>query len=227
MRLFGQDGRDRGGRAGGSQPGRAGAAVQIQSDALATALTLAAIRLLIAGGAIAGGRAGPAGRAAVRARLPGAATGRGDRGGAGGRAAVVWRRTRLARRLMLGAGGRAGCDRWCRSTLYSLSRRGRLSYSGKGYLYGVVSDADIMENGYAIEPLSPAGVHPSRSVVRPRARSGPSYALLPLALLRAGVAGAAGRSGWPGAVLALVRGWYPWTARWCWWRRPRTSSSTA
>src|SRR5215212_4915220 len=40
-------------------------------------------------------------------------------------------------------------------TLYSLVTRGRLSYSGKGYLYGVVSDADIMENGYASEPLSP------------------------------------------------------------------------
>jgi 4-amino-4-deoxy-L-arabinose transferase-like glycosyltransferase len=97
-------------------------------------------------------------------------------------------------------------------SLYSLLTRGRLSYSGKGYLYGVVSDADIMENGYANAPLSPAAfilADPSRvlgliwTVLTLYLRSIflEREWLAPLAL------------GWPGALLALVRGWYPWTAR--------------
>jgi 4-amino-4-deoxy-L-arabinose transferase-like glycosyltransferase len=97
-------------------------------------------------------------------------------------------------------------------TLYSLVTRGRLSYSGKGYLYGVVSDADIMENGYATTPLSPFEMITSnpgfvvgavwtvtslyfRSIFYEREWLGPLLI------------------GWPCAILALMRGRYPWTAR--------------
>jgi hypothetical protein len=96
-------------------------------------------------------------------------------------------------------------------TLWSLVTLGRLSYSGKGYLYGVVSDADIMENGFAATPLSPLQFIAddpgfvlgaiwtvtslySRSIFLEREW------LAPLAV------------GWPAVVLALARRHYPWTA---------------
>ena len=184
--------------------------VQIQSDALSTALALAAIRLLIAA----------ADQDSLRpALLAGLLFGIGYLA----RPPVVVIAAALivtlpfmapsfaqARRLMLGlAGGLAIV--MVPVSAYSLLTRGRLSYSGKGYLYGVMSDADIMENGYAAAPLSPLAfiaADPSfvlgaiwtvttlyvRSIFFEREW------LAPLAL------------GWPGAVLALVRGRYPWTA---------------
>lgn len=97
-------------------------------------------------------------------------------------------------------------------TMYSLLTRGRLSYSGKGYLYGVVSDADIMENGYTDPIRTPLEFITSRPgwVAEAIWNSASLYAhglflerewLLPLLL------------GWPGALYALVRGRYP---RECW-----------
>lgn len=94
------------------------------------------------------------------------------------------------------------------ATFYSLLVHGRLSYSGKGYLYGVVSDADVMENGYETQPLTPIQFITSRpgfvlGAIRDvftlylRSLFTEREWLLPLAV------------GWPGAVVALVRGWYP------------------
>jgi hypothetical protein len=117
----------------------------------------------------------------------------------------------LARRMMVGLiGGLAIVGGPV--TAYSLLTRGRLSYSGKGYLYGVVSDADIMENGYAATPPSPLAfilADPGRVVsmiwtvfsLYLRSIFLEREWLAPLAL------------GWPGAVYALVTGRYPWTAR--------------
>ncbi len=210
MRLFGRTVGIAAGVLAAASPIGLAQQVQIQSDALATALTLAAIRLLVVA----------ADRATIRpALLAGLLFGVGYLA----RPPVVVIAGALvlalpllapnlaqARRLMLGlAGGLVVVV--APVTAFSLLTRGRLSYSGKGYLYGVVSDADIMENGYAAAPLSPlefVSADPSfvlgaiwtvttlyfRSVFFEREW------LAPLAL------------GWPGAVLTLVRGWYPWTA---------------
>jgi hypothetical protein len=184
--------------------------VHIQSDALATALTLGAIRLLIVA----------ADRSTIRpALLAGLLFGVGYLA----RPPVVVIAVALvialpllapsraqARRLMLGlVGGMAVVG--APVTAFSLLTRGRLSYSGKGYLYGVVSDADIMENGYAATPLSPfefitadpgfvLGAIWSVTTLYFRSIFFEREWLAPLAF------------GWPVAVLALVRGWYPWTA---------------
>lgn len=211
MRLFGRTVGIAAGVLAAASPVGLAQQVQIQSDALATALTLAAIRLLVVA----------ADRESMRpALLAGLLFGVGYLA----RPPVVVIAGTLmlalpllapslaqARRLMLGlAGGLVVVV--APVTAFSLLTRGRLSYSGKGYLYGVVSDADIMENGYAAAPLSPlefVSADPSfvlgaiwtvttlyfRSVFFEREW------LAPLAL------------GWPGAVLALVRGWYPWTAK--------------
>src|SRR5262249_10266333 len=77
---------------------------------------------------------------------------------------------------------------------------------------GVVSDADIMENGYASAPLSPLEfitADPSRVVGMIWTVTSLYFHsifferewLAPLAL------------GWPGAVVALLRGWDPWAAK--------------
>ncbi|MGE3270870.1 MAG: hypothetical protein AB7P40_19105, partial [Chloroflexota bacterium] len=98
-----------------------------------------------------------------------------------------------------------------------LVTRGRLSYSGKGYLYGVVSDADIMENGFSNPILSPVAFISSRPLfVLERIQVVATlYArsiflerewLLPLCL------------GWPGTLVALFTRqyrrivWIPLTA---------------
>jgi len=185
--------------------------VQIQSDALSTALTLGAVRLLIL--AADRGTVRPAVLAGLLfglsylARPPVAATAVALLVALPFIAPSVAR----ARRLMLGlAVGLALV--LVPVTLYSLVTRGRISYSGKGYLYGVVSDADIMENGYGSEPLSPVAFITGdpgfvigaiwsvmslylRSVFVEREWLGPLIV------------------GWPGAILALVHGRYPWTAR--------------
>jgi hypothetical protein len=185
--------------------------VQIQSDALSTALTLGGIWLLLLA----------ADRSALRlslvagllfglgylARPPVAVVG----------AAMIVALPLLApslakaRPLMLGlAAGMALVIGPV--SLWSLVTRGRLSYSGKGYLYGVVSDADIMENGYASAPLSPAAFilgDPGRVLgliwtvfsLYLRSIFLEREWLAPLAL------------GWPAAIVSLVRGRYSWTAR--------------
>ena len=211
MRLFGRTVGTAAGVLAAASPVGLAQQVQIQSDALATALTLAAIRLLLVA----------ADRESIRpALLAGLLFGVGYL--ARPPVAVIAGALVLAlpllapslaeaRRLMLGlAGGLAVM--LAPVTAFSLLTRGRLSYSGKGYLYGVVSDADIMEHGYASTPLSPLGfiaADPSfvlgaiwtvtslyfRSIFFEREW------LAPLAL------------GWPGAVLALARGRYPWTAK--------------
>jgi 4-amino-4-deoxy-L-arabinose transferase-like glycosyltransferase len=228
--------------------------VQIQSDALSTALTLGGIWLLL----LAADRSSPwerglparPGSGDTAGRNPGAVAGH-DRGGLEARAPRGCNRSALwlslvagllfglgylarppvavvgaalvlalplvapslsrARPLMLGlAGGMALAI--APVSLWSLATRGRLSYSGKGYLYGVVSDADIMENGYASAPLSPAAfilADPARvlgliwTVLTLYARSIflEREWLAPLAL------------GWPAAIISLMCGRYPWTAR--------------
>jgi hypothetical protein len=112
-----------------------------------------------------------------------------------------------ARRLMVGL--LAGIVVVCAPVaLFSLVTRGRLSYSGKGYLYGVVSDADIMENGFDHVPLSPlafvaadpgfvAGAIWSVTTLYARSVFLEREWLAPLML------------GWPGALAALVRRQYP------------------
>jgi hypothetical protein len=184
--------------------------VQIQSDALATALTLTGLRLLLHAAqhetlrpALFAGLVFGLGYltrppvavipVALALALPFVAPNAG-----------------LARRLV--AGLLAGLALVIVPvSLASLAMLGRLSYSGKGYLYGVVSDADVMENGYAAAPLTPVEFITrdpgyvlgliwtvfslyARSVFLEREW------LLPLI------------GGWPGAILALVRGRYPWTA---------------
>ena len=185
--------------------------VHIQSDALATALTLVAIRVLIVA----------ADRSTIRpALLAGLLFGAGYLA----RPPVVVIAAALvvtlplvapsraqARQLMVGLiGGLAIVG--LPVTAFSLLTRGRLAYSGKGYLYGVLSDADIMENGYAATPLHPVEFISAdpllvlgaiwtvmtlyfRSIFLEREW------LAPLAL------------GWPAALLALARGWYSWSAQ--------------
>jgi hypothetical protein len=185
--------------------------VQIQSDALSTALTLGAIRVLLL--AADREKAGPALLAGLLfglgylARPPVVAVA----------VALVIAlpflapSLALARRLILGlvVGLAVVC---VPVSLYSLVTRGRLSYSGKGYLYGVVSDADIMENGYGHDPLSPLAfvlADPARVLgliwtvfsLYLRSIFFEREWLAPLAL------------GWLGAIYALMTGRYPWTAR--------------
>jgi len=182
--------------------------VQIQSDALSTALSLAGIWLLLR--ATEYGTLRPALLAgvvfglgylarppvavlplALALSLPFAAP-----------------NMALARRLVAGLlGGLAIVV--VPVSLVSLATLGRLSYSGKGYLYGVVSDADVMENGFASAPLSPIAFitgDPGRVLgmiwtvfsLYLRSIFLEREWLLPLA------------AGWPGALLALARGRYPW-----------------
>ncbi len=182
--------------------------VHIQSDALSTALSLAGVLLLLhAAGrrtlrpAVLAGLVFGLGYlarppvvvipAAMLLTLPLAAPSRA-----------------LARRLMLGlAAGLAAII--VPVSLASLAALGRLSYSGKGYLYGVVSDADVMENGFAATPLSPAAFILGRPAevagmigtvfwLYVRSMFLEREWLLPLV------------AGWPAALLALVRGRYPW-----------------
>jgi hypothetical protein len=97
------------------------------------------------------------------------------------------------------------------ATLYSLVTRGRLSYSGKGYLYGVVSDADVMENGYQAAPLSPLQFVTTRpGFVLHAILDVTTLYVRSLFLEREWLAPLA--VGWPGALLALVRGLYPRSA---------------
>ena len=210
MRLFGRTVGIAAGVLAAASPVGLAQQVQIQSDALSTALTLAAIRLLIVA----------ADREALRpALLAGMLFGLGYLA----RPPVVvvagalvlalpllapsWP---LARRLMLGLVGGLALV-MAPVTAFSLLTRGRLSYSGKGYLYGVVSDADIMENGYAAAPLSPLafiaadpgfvlGAIWTVTTLYLRSIFFEREWLAPLAL------------GWPGAILALARGRYPWLA---------------
>jgi len=97
-------------------------------------------------------------------------------------------------------------------TLFSVLTRGQLSYSGKGYLYGVVSDAEIMERGFAVAPLSPLafitgdpgfviGAIATVSTLYARSIFLEREWLAPLIL------------GWPSAVLAQLGGRYPWMSR--------------
>jgi hypothetical protein len=188
---------------------------QLLSDALGTALTLGAVRLvmLAADGTTARAMFVPALLAglvfglgyltrppiviiavALLVALPFAASSR-----------------EQARRLMLGLA--AGLAIICGPvTLFSVLTRGRLTYSGKGYLFGVVSDADIMENGFTTQPLSPiefimgnssfvAGAIWNVASLYLRSIFLERDWLLPLAV------------GWPGAILALVQGRQPWVAR--------------
>ncbi|MFN8635511.1 MAG: glycosyltransferase family 39 protein [Chloroflexota bacterium] len=184
--------------------------VQIQSDALSTALTLAgvlAVMLAAERGRLAlavmsglffglGYLARPpviVVGLAVLVLLPVLAPNRAD-----------------ARRLMLGlAGGMAAI---CLPvTAFSLVTRGRLSYSGKGYLYGVVSDADVMENGYVSMPLSPvAFVMGNPGFVVSAIGSVTGLYLRSIFLEREWLAPL--MAGWPGAVMALLGGRYPWTS---------------
>jgi 4-amino-4-deoxy-L-arabinose transferase-like glycosyltransferase len=188
---------------------------QILSDALGTALTLGAVRLVILAADRTTARA-----TVVLALLAGLVFGLGylDRPPIIIIAVALLAALPFAApsreqawRLMLGLA--AGLAIICVPvTLYSLLTRGRLSYSGKGYLFGVVSDADIMENGFATQPLSPIEfVTNSPSYVLGAIWSVTSLYLrsiflerdwlLPLAL------------GWPGALLTLVQGRLPWVAR--------------
>ena len=127
--------------------------VPILSDALATVLTLLAVRLLM--WAVARSAVAPAVLAGVvfgmgyLARPP---------------VMAVWLALLLLLALMsvrrrmwhVTVGLAFGAGILCGPiTVYSVLTLGRLSYSGKGYLYGVVSDADVMENGFAALPLSP------------------------------------------------------------------------
>jgi hypothetical protein len=210
MRLFGRAVGIAAGILAAASPVGLAQQIQIQSDALSTALTLVALRLIILS----------ADRSTVRpALLAGLCFGMGYLA----RPPVVVIAVAVmvalpllapnmaqARRLGLGLG--AGLAIVCLPvSVYSLLTRGRLSYSGKGYLYGVVSDADIMENGYAATPLSPLefiagdpgfvlGAIWSVTTLYFRSIFFEREWLAPLA------------PGWPGAVLALVRGRYPWIA---------------
>jgi hypothetical protein len=211
MRLFGRSVGVASGVLVAASPVGLAQQVQIQSDALATTLTLAALQLLIVA----------ADRSTIRpALLAGLLFGVGYLA----RPPVVVVAAALivalpllapswgqARRLMLGlVGGLAIVG--VPVTAFSLLTRGRLSYSGKGYLYGIVSDADIMENGYATSPLSPiefvtadpglvAGAILSVTMLYVRSIFFEREWLAPLAL------------GWLGALIALARGWYPWPAK--------------
>ena len=185
--------------------------VHIQSDALATALTLVAIRVLIVA----------AERSTIRpALLAGLLFGAGYLA----RPPVVVIAAALvvtlpllapsraqARQLMLGLiGGLAIVG--LPVTALSLLTRGRLAYSGKGYLYGVLSDADIMENGYAATPLSPLEfISADPPLVLGAIWTGMTLYVRSIFLERELLAPLA--LGWPVALLALARGWYPWTAQ--------------
>lgn len=185
--------------------------VHIQSDALSTMLTLGGIRLVLA--------------AADRQTLwPGALAGLLFGLGYLARPPVVVVAVALvaalpflapslvqARRLILGLV--VGLAVVCLPvSLFSLITRGRLSYSGKGYLYGVVSDADIMENGYGHDPLSPLTfVLADPGFVLGAIWTVTSLYLRSIFLEREWLAPLA--LGWPGAIYALVTGRYPWTAR--------------
>ena len=211
LRLFGRTVGIAAGVLAAASPVAFAQQVHIQSDALATALTLGAIRLLLVA----------ADRGTLRpALLAGFLFGIGYLArppvvviGVALLVALPFLAPdrALARRLAFGLlGGMAVIGGPV--TIFSLLTRGRLSYSGKGYLYGVVSDADIMENGYTDPILSPAAfvmadpgfvVGAIWSVTTLYARSIflEREWLAPLAL------------GWPAAVLALVRGRYSWPAR--------------
>ena len=211
MRLFGRTVGIAAGVLAAASPVGLAQQVHLQSDALATALTLGALRLVIV--AADRGTIGPALLAgllfgiAYLARPPVVVI-----------PAVLLLALPLlapslkeARRLMLGLiGGLAIVGG--PATAFSLLTRGRLSYSGKGYLYGVVSDADIMENGYGSTPLSPLafvtadpgfvlGAIWTVTTLYFRSIFFEREWLAPLAL------------GWPGALLALARGRYPWPAK--------------
>jgi hypothetical protein len=210
MRLFGRAVGIAAGILAAASPIGLAQEVQIQSDALSTALTLVALRLVILS----------ADRSTVRpAVLAGLCFGVGylTRPPVVVIAIAVLVALPLlapskaqARRLGLGlAAGLAVIG--LPISIYSLLTRGRLTYSGKGYLYGVVSDADIMENGYAAAPLSPlAFISADPGFVLGAIWSVASLYFRSIFFEREWLAPLA--VGWPGAVLALVRGRYPWTA---------------
>lgn len=188
--------------------------VQLLSDPLATVLTLAAVRLTMAAGERLSTRP-----TLLTSLLAGLLFGLGYL--ARPPVLVVWLavlavllvRARRQPEVRLALGGLlAGAVLVCGpATLWSVLALGRLTYSGKGYLYGVVSDADVMENGYASLPLSPvafvladpgfvAGAIGSVAALYARSLFLETSGLAPLA------------AGWPAALLAVARGRYPWTA---------------
>jgi hypothetical protein len=210
MRLFGRTVGIAAGILAAASPVGLAQQVQIQSDALSTALTLVALRLVILS----------ADRSTLRpALLAGLCFGIGYLA----RPPVVVVAVAILAALPLLAPSMAQARRIGLGLMvglaiiglpisaYSLLTRGRLSYSGKGYLYGVISDADIMENGYAATPLSPlAFISADPGLVLGAIWSVTSLYFRSIFFEREWLAPLA--VGWPGAVLALARRRYEWTA---------------